>query len=246
MIRFFPIVLALQAFCIWHAYKNRSEQMWYWLIFFLPLIGCLLYLYHHFYSRKNVEVVSEGIKEAVIKNYKIEKLEKELNFSDSVLNRTNLADEYMNIGQYQKAIELYNSCLETFDKDNPHTIKKLVECCYYAKDYEESVKWGNEVKNDSEFYKSEAGIFYAWSHFHLGKTELAEENFKKMDKSYSNYSQRVEYSKFLNQTDQKAEAKEKLRKLKDEWIQMTSYQKKFYQGLNRTIDNVMNEIEKRV
>jgi hypothetical protein len=85
---YYPLIIGLQAFCIYHAYKNNSEQKWFWLIIFFPLIGCIIYLYHHFYSKENVRTISEGIKETVDKNYQTRKLEDKLNFSDSVQNKT--------------------------------------------------------------------------------------------------------------------------------------------------------------
>ena len=108
---FYPLELLLQIFCVYHAYKHSSEQKWYWLIIFFPVFGSLIFLYHHFYSKDTVETISEGIKGVVNKNYQTEKLENKLNFSDSVLNKTNLANKYMDIGEYSSAIQLYESCL---------------------------------------------------------------------------------------------------------------------------------------
>ncbi len=75
---FFPIIIMLQVVCLLHAYRNGSDQKWYWLILFYPIIGSIIYLYEHFYSRKNMADLSEGVKGVINSNYEIQKLEKEV------------------------------------------------------------------------------------------------------------------------------------------------------------------------
>ena len=43
MFRFYTPILILQVFCLYHAYKNKSENWWYFLILMFPLIGSLIY-----------------------------------------------------------------------------------------------------------------------------------------------------------------------------------------------------------
>ena len=37
MYEYFYPLLALQGFCIYHAYKTRQEHKWYWMLIFLSL-----------------------------------------------------------------------------------------------------------------------------------------------------------------------------------------------------------------
>src|SRR5688572_17709867 len=104
MLGFYTPLLFLQGFCLYHAYKNNVEQRWYYLIAFIPLVGCVIYLYHHFYSRRGIENIGQTVKLAVNSNYRIEQLEKTLRFADNVTNRINLADAYVQIGRFEDAI----------------------------------------------------------------------------------------------------------------------------------------------
>ncbi len=74
MFRFYTPIILLQAFCLYHAYKRNEEQKWFWIILIFPAIGCLIYLYHTFYSKENIEDLTEGVKTSFINNYKIDKL----------------------------------------------------------------------------------------------------------------------------------------------------------------------------
>ena len=84
MFRFYTPILILQAFCIFHAYKTGRSQRWFYLIIFLPIIGCVLYLYDTFITRKNLEDLSEGLKQTINSNRKIEQLEKKRSLADTI------------------------------------------------------------------------------------------------------------------------------------------------------------------
>ena len=85
MFRFLPIVVIIQGYCLYHAYTNRVYQRWFWFIIIFPLLGSVVYLYHHFYSKRNTAVLSEGLKGIVNSNYEVEKMEKELKLTDSFI-----------------------------------------------------------------------------------------------------------------------------------------------------------------
>ena len=119
MYGYYTPVLMLRIFCLYHAYTSRTEQKWFWIIIFLPLFGSLVYLYHTFYSRRNVQNISEELKNTFISNYKLEKLEKQVRHNNSVANRILLGDEHLKSGNYGPALELYQSCLSGIHQDDP-------------------------------------------------------------------------------------------------------------------------------
>jgi len=217
MLGLFTPILLLQAFCVYHAYRNNVEQRWYWLILFLPLFGCIIYLVQNFNSASTIKSLEENVKAAVISNYKTEQLEKALRFSDSVKNKINLADEYVNIGRYGEAIQLYESSLQGFMSDDPSLRMKLLKANFMNEDYEAAVQYGDDLKSETTFKNSEVRVTYAWSIYQTGKAALAETIFSDMDKSFSNYYHRLEYCKFLIKTEKIELAKEKLSELMQEF-----------------------------
>ena len=62
MLGLFTPILLLQAFCVYHAYRNNVEQRWYWLILFLPLFGCIIYLVQNFNSASTIKSLEENVK----------------------------------------------------------------------------------------------------------------------------------------------------------------------------------------
>ena len=217
MLGLFTPILLLQAFCVYHAYRNNVEQRWYWLILFLPLFGCIIYLVQNFNSASTIKSLEENVKAAVISNYKTEQMEKALRFSDSVKNKINLGDEYVSIGRYGEAIQLYESSLQGFMSDDPSLRMKLLKAHFMNEDYGAAVQYGDNLKSETTFKNSEVRVTYAWSIYQMGQAALAETIFADMDKSFSNYYHRLEYCKFLIKTEKMELAKEKLSELMQEF-----------------------------
>ncbi|NOQ72781.1 MAG: hypothetical protein GQ574_12295 [Crocinitomix sp.] len=237
MYGFFPIIIVLQVICLLHAYRKRSDQKWYWLILFFPLIGCLIYLYEHFYSRKNIADLSEGVKGVINSNYEIEKLEKEVKYSSTIANRSNLADKYVVANRFDEAIEMYESCLEGFNKDDPFTLCNLVEVYYLNENYAKAVEAGERIKNHKEFLNSEKRISYALALQKEGRTADARATFEDMDGPFSNYPQRIAFCYFLNEIGERDAAIELLVEMHGEFDRMErkerGQKKKFRQHVNR-------------
>jgi len=228
-------VLALQAFCLFHAYRNNSDQRWYWLIIFLPVIGCALYLYHHFYSRNNIQNITEGVKGIVNTNYRLEQLEKAYKFSNNLTNRVNLADAYVVYGRYAEAIDLYKECLVGFMTEDPVLRMKLMSAYFYSGDYETAIACGRELESEKTFRDAEEHIGYAWALHHTGRTDEARSRFEFMDRSFTNYKHRIEYCKFLQQTNRLEDLKTKLAELSEEVEHMKGPERRLRRDVIRDI-----------
>jgi hypothetical protein len=210
----------LQAFCVYHAYRYHAEQRWYWFILFFPGIGCAFYLYHHFYNRRSLQSITEGLKVVVNSNYKIEQLEKAVKFNDNVANKLNLADAYIQVGRYKEAIALYQSCLQGFMADDPALLMKLLQASYLDKDYERAITYGQSLEHDKRFKDAEERISYAWAFYFQGDVTTADRVFKEMDKTFTNYRHRLEYCKFLLLTGEDQSFAEKSDEMLEEFEHM--------------------------
>ncbi|MEM9888597.1 MAG: hypothetical protein AAF849_22060 [Bacteroidota bacterium] len=242
MLRFYSPILLLQIFCLYHAYNNKAEQRWYWFILIFPFFGCLIYLYHHFYSRENMDAISEGIQQGINQNYKLEKLEKELNFTDTVSNKTKLAAEYSSKRQYERAILLYQSCLNGLYENDPAILKKLVYNLYLNNQYKEAIQYGERIQEDKAFRQSRERLALAWSYVHNGQIEQAEQHFREMDIRFSNYEQRLDYAKFLHAHERSKEAKQLIQSLLKEIDAMDRNEKRSKKRIHRSIQAYYEQI----
>jgi len=231
MISLYTILFILQALCVYHAYRNNVEQRWYWFIIFFPGLGCALYLYHNFYSRNNIQRITESVKGVVHSNYRIEQLEKAKDFSDNIANKINLADAYAAAGRYPDAIALYENCLAGYMADDPPICMKMLSALYRHHDFDSAVKYGSMLENEKEFKNAEQRIDFAWSLHKTGKTESAYTVFRDMNKSFTNYKQRVEFCRFLIEVGNQQEFDEILSELIQELGYMKGPERRLYKDV---------------
>ena len=224
-------VLIFQALCLYHAYRSNAEQRWYWFILLFPLVGGVLYIVHSVGNRGNVETISEGVKGIVNSNYKIEKFERALKHSDNVTNRVNLADEYIEVQRYEEGILLYKECLVGFMAEDLPLRLKLLKAFYLNKQFDEAILLGQELEAEKDFHTAEEKIAYAWSLHHAGDTAMARTVFQQMDKSNTNYPQRLEYCRFLQLTEDHSNLSSKVNDMLEEFDTMQSIERKIHKPI---------------
>jgi hypothetical protein len=232
------LTIAFQVFCIYHAYKNRSAYYWYFVIFFLPLIGCIIYLLTQVINKQDVASITDEITTIINPTKKIKDLEKELEFSDTFQSKINLANAYLENKEYASAILYYEKALEGNFKNDPHTLNKLVHCYFETANFDKVITYANKIDINKEFKES---IYYYG--LALEKKELLDEaeiQLKKMDKRYSNYPERLELSKFLIRRNKKVEAKEILTEMASEITAMTSINKRKYNFIIAEAEKMLN------
>ncbi len=235
MIRLYPLVILIQIFCLYHAYKNKSEQRWFWIIIVFPFLGSLFYLYDQFYSRGNIDKIKEEVKGSIISNYTINKLEQKVVFSDTFSNRLELANEHFKIGNYDRAIQLYESSNIGANKNDSVLLMKLIQAHYMKKHYKMVLEYGELLDGKKEFINSQERAAVAWSYYYEGDIEAAEKIFFKMDTNFSNYDIRLDYVYFLQKTKGNFHAKIKAEELLDEIEDMDAYEKRLNKNIIKDI-----------
>ncbi len=231
-------VFLLQAFCVYHAYRQGADTRWYWFIILFPLFGCVFYLVHHFNNRSSINTITEAVKGVVNSNYKIEQLENAYRFSDTLTNRVNLADAYLSYGRTEDAVRLYRECLTGFMADDVNLRMKLLQGLYANANYQEAAELGEELERDQTFRKSSSRIAYAWALHQSGRTDSAEQIFRDMDKTNTNYDQRLEYCKFLHQLGRTEDMRNKIQEILAEVEFMRGPERK----LNRSMISQVREL----
>jgi hypothetical protein len=242
--RFYFIIILLQAYCLWHAYSNNSERKWYYLIFFLPAIGSLFYLYKNFYSRENVSKLTDGIQGLVDSGHEVRQLEEALDFSDTKKNRCLLAEAYLEHERYDDAIELLESCFRDFNLGNNDVTQQLVKAYYLKDDFARTVELAEQISEVKEFDDSMEKVAYAWSLHHTGDDTAAEQVFSEMDGSYCNYRHRFEFAKFLNRSGRGERAGEKLEEILNEGSKIAKSERRQHRSVLQEASVYLKEMER--
>jgi hypothetical protein len=234
------LLIAFQAFCIFHVYKTRNDYYWYFVIFFVPLIGGIVYFLSQVVNKSNVNNALDDINAVINPTKKIKDLEKKLMFSDTFQNKINLADILAEHKDFEKAISYYEKALTGKYENHPHTLNKALKCYFQIENYNKVVDYASRLDLEKSF--SESLCIYAISLEHCGFINEAEIQFKKTDKRYSNYTERLELSKFLVRRNKKEDAKEVLSDIITEINNMIETNKRKYKYIYRESKKLMGEI----
>ncbi|MEP3838977.1 MAG: hypothetical protein ABJM36_15130 [Algibacter sp.] len=239
---FYYLIIALQVYCLYHLYTNRKAFYWWFVILFLGPIGCAIYLLTQVYNRGDAEKITEDIAHVINPSKKVKDLEKRFEFSDSYQNRVNLADAYIEINDFNKAIAQYLKALEDTSQNNFYVTNQLIEAYYNIEDYEKVVFYVEKIKNHAEFKKSRTQFLYGLALERLGEIEVAETNLRSIDIRYSFYEERLILAKFLLKINKTEDAKEILNEISTESSHMTKQNQRLYRVTILEVEKLLKEL----
>lgn len=223
---FYTVTIILQVICVIHCIRKRNQQNWIWLIVFLPLIGCIAYLFSEVLTRRNIRDVQAGVGEVFRPSGSIKKLEENLRFSDTFNNRIVLADAYLQAGQTQRAINLYEESLEGAFAENELVISRLIVAYYKEKRYEDVIRLAPKISKLPQFARSKAHILYAASLANAGQPEKAEAEFQQMNGRFGNFEARYYYAMMLRNYHRGEEGRKLLSQIAEEIPQLSSVERR--------------------
>jgi len=219
--------IILQAICALHCIKRGQTQKWLWIIVFLPYIGCLIYFFSEILTGNEVQQVQRGLSTVVNPGGSIRKMEERLRFADTFQNKVLLADAYLDYGQTEKAIAIYEDCLQGVFAENEHVILALIMAYQKVGEWELIPPLVAKVYQLPQFARSRQHIIYAQSLEIIGSPEKAEKEFNLMRARFSNFEARYQYGQFLLRQGRQAEAEKLLRDMLAEKSQLSRRERNF-------------------
>ena len=235
-------IIAFQAFCVYHLFKNKNNYYWIFAIVFLPVIGCVIYLMTQVFNKKDAEILQENISTIVNPTKRVNNLEQKILFIDTYENRVNLGDEYFKIKEYPGAIVNYKKAFEDKTQNDFHVQKQLILSMYHLGEFQKVVSESEKLKDTSDFKKAQLQFPYGMSLEKIGRIEEAEQQLKEIDKPYSNYNERLGSVQFLLRHDKTSEAKEILEELYLEIQMMTKMNQKIYRTTIAEIEKLKTSL----
>ena len=204
---YYYLIIALQGFCVYHCYSHRNSYYWILTIIFLPVVGCVLYLFTNVFRKRDIEKVQESLETVINPSKRIKDLEKKFKFSGTFENQVALADAYLNEGMYTDAITNYEGSLKDVFLNDFYAISKLVEAYYYSSDFKKAIENAERIEENQMFRKSKASFLYGLALEKAGNLAKAEKVLRTFDAPYSNYGERLELGRFLIRHSKTGEAK---------------------------------------
>ncbi len=236
------LIVALQAFCIYHVYKNHKPYYWFFLIFFIPVIGSLIYIITQVYNKNDAEKIQDEITSIINPTKKIKDLEKKIEFSDTYTNRIELADAHVQNNNMPNAIMNYKKTLEDKDQNDLYARQQLILCYFQLKDYVGVVEHSEVILPKSEFKGSKQQFCYGLALKELGKLEKAEVQLKQIDRPYSNYEERLELAKFYLESNRSTKGEDLLNEIYAESQYMTKPNRRIYKTIIAEVERLLKSL----
>lgn len=195
-----------------HAIRTGRQQ-WLWIILFFPVGGWIIYFFVNvlpdLQQSRTVRDAGDIIVQKINPTRKLKKLQEQLSFSDTIDNRLMLAQEYVNVGQYQEAVDLYLTCLEGVYEDEPFIILDLANALYLNKSYQEAKEKLLYLKNNHKNYKNKnVSLLLAKTFESLDETKKALNEYSELVKVYPGEEARCRYALLLNKNGQHEKAQQ--------------------------------------
>jgi len=241
-VTYLSIPFLLQVFCIYHAYKNHKETHWYFIIFFIPVIGSIIYLITQVFKKQDLEKAQDSITKIINPTKKITDLERNLRFVDTNDNKVQLADAYFENNDFQKAINYYEESLDGLFSEDEYIHRQLVIAYFQTENYKQAISKGIIVEKNNAFKKSDGYYFYGQALAKENKKDKAITIFKFIDRPFSNYEKRLNYAKYLINLGDTNSAKEILQELSNESLQVSKQVKRqnsfTFNDVNKTLSTL--------
>ena len=211
-----PIIV--QVLLIIHVIKTGRDRFWIYILIFIPVAGPLAYFFVEILpavlSNPNTARLKTQIGDSINPGRRVADLELQLEVADTVENRKRLADEHLRNGNHEKAISLYQSCLEGIYEDDTYILSSLAEAYYRNRDLPNAKRILEKLETMGELSsKYTAWFVYAKVLEETNCFEDAEREYQALEGTFPRLEVLFHHGKFLQKLSRDAEAKSKFQEI---------------------------------
>lgn len=209
------LILILQGICIFHAVKTGRRD-WIYLLIFLPLIGCAIYVVREILPEINQGDFWNNLQRIFFPGARVRDLERRVRISDTITNKMALAEEYMLSRQYDKAIALTQSCIAQRPNDQG-ILLTLAKIQFHSGLFAESAANFHKVLTIKNRINNPVDeLLYAQALEKSGEKVRAEEEYKRIIRLHHSLEGRYRLGLMLKEQQRKQEAAEQFQAAVDE------------------------------
>jgi hypothetical protein len=205
-------ILLIQIGFAVHAIRRGHPLLWVFLIIFLPLLGCILYsvmvLLPEVIQSRTARRGSRALLRTLDPQKELRKRREALEISDTIDNRSALAQEYLKHGMLDEAVSLYESSLTGIYRTDSSLLLGLAKALVESGDFERArEKLETLFQANPEFENQEAHLLYARSLEALGELDRALDEYRALAGYSAGAEAKCRHALLLKRMGRTAEAR---------------------------------------
>jgi len=205
--------LAFVVVCAVHAVKTGRAHYWLWIILFFSIPGCLIYFFVEMLPdlRRNPAAKRIGLDLVTVVDpgRNLRRLQDQLEIANTVSNRQALARYYVQAGQHDEAVELYQGCLQGVFKDDPPLTLELSYALFLKGSYDEAKEHLDRLAGtELGTLAPERDLLYARTLEQLGDVEASLVAYETIVRKSTGEETSCRYANLLEKAGQSDKARE--------------------------------------
>jgi hypothetical protein len=214
------IVVLLQLTVVYHAFKNRRPYYWIFVIMAFPVLGALVYCLVEVLPgsrpERNLKKIGNDIVKAINPDREMKRRAEELAICGSVENKLKLAEELVERGMFDEAIQLFQSAREGQYYFAPDLLYGFARARFFNGEYLEARKLLGELQTHApRYYAQEVALMKARAAAKFGDRSTARGEIESLLENFVGLEARYRYAEILFEDGQSARAKAELERVID-------------------------------
>jgi hypothetical protein len=210
--------LAIQALLIIHCVKTGRNQIWIWVLAFLPFAGATAYvaveILPDLFRSRTAQRTARGVKKALDPNADLRRFESEARVAGNVASRQRYAEALTRAGRYDEAISEHRANLRGLYEHDPDIMLGLARAQFGKGDAAGARGTLDDlIRLNPDFKSPEGHLLYARALEAEGNKAKALEEYRAVAPSYPGAEATARFAQLLAANDQVDEARKIAREL---------------------------------
>lgn len=196
-----------------HAVKTGRGARWVMIIVLAPVVGCLAYYFMEVFPASREERKLRGVIRDIARSLdpdaELRRRTEAMQETDTVENRTALADECLEKGMFDEAIRLYEGCLQGPYANDARILFSLARArLYNGEPGPAATMLARAAKADPKFRAEEVQLLQARAQEALGDTAAALALYEPLRTRYVGFEAKYRLALLLKKLGRAREARE--------------------------------------
>ncbi len=199
--------ILFQVALVIHIVRTGRNTLWIWLVIFVPLVGGLAYfaveILPELMGSRSAKRAASGLRKTVDPHRDLRQASQQLAVNDSVDSRRRVADQLLERGRFQEAMDHYRAAMTGIYSHEPLLMLGVARSQFALNKFAAARLTLDElIANNPDFKSAEGHLLYARALESEGNFDKAMSEYQALSKYYSGAEAKYHYAMLLKRQGQ--------------------------------------------